>query len=209
MSESKRVQRWRNAKRQQGLEPLTIWLSHEDKARLLDMAQQWHQSPSEMIREALAQFNPVSPHVTATETDTEQLRALIRDELAASPLVTATATDAVTATLAQELPALVRQIVEELALEAMGLPITATYSDITDTEASEEKPAQRKAGRSRETMRQRILALLADHPEGLHAEEIRAYLRPERPLGDTLQGMRRQRVVNTRGQGREMVYFLP
>src|SRR5262249_79458 len=54
MSGSDRVQRWRDTKRQQGLEPMTLWLSHEDKARLLDMAQQWHRSPSEMLREALA-----------------------------------------------------------------------------------------------------------------------------------------------------------
>ena len=222
MSESDRVQRWRNAKRQQGHEPLTIWLSHADKARLLDLAQQWHQSPAEMIREALAQFNPVSPQVPATITDTAQLRILVRDELTTSPLVTDIVTDIVTATL----PMLVREIVEGLALEAIGLPatatysdvadtealgvpVTATYSDVTDTEAPVETPAQRNSGRSRATMRQRILALLADHPEGLHAEAIRAYLRPERPLGDTLQGMRRQHVVQTRGHGREMVYVLP
>jgi hypothetical protein len=56
-------------------------------------------------------------------------------------------------------------------------------------------------------MRQRILGLLADHPEGLDAEQMRAYLKPEKPLGDTLQGMRRQRVVTTRGGGRAMRYF--
>jgi hypothetical protein len=105
-----------------------------------------------MIREALAQFNPVSPHVTATVTDAEQLRMLIREELATSPLVTATVTDTVAATL----PALVRQIVEEMALEAIGLPVTATYSDIADIEAPEDTPVVRKTGRPRGEMRQRI-----------------------------------------------------
>src|SRR4029453_17395561 len=99
MSESDRVQRWRDTKRQQGLEPMTIWLSHEEKARLVDMAQRWHRSPSEMIQEALAQFDPVSSRVTATETDTTQLRALIRDELVASSTVTAMVTDTVADTM--------------------------------------------------------------------------------------------------------------
>src|SRR5215510_13650930 len=95
MSESERVQRWREAKRQQGLESMTIWLSHEEKARLVDMAHRWHRSPSEMIQEALAQFDPISSSVTDTKTDTEQLRALVRDELTASSIVTAIATDTI------------------------------------------------------------------------------------------------------------------
>ena len=204
MGESDRVQRWREAKRQQGLEPLTIWVSHEDKARLIDMAQRWHRSPSTMIREALAQFDPVSVRATATETDAEQLRTLIRDELVASSIITAMVAD----TVADTVPALVRQIVEELALEALGLPATATYSDVADIEASEDTPVVRKAGRPRGEMHQRIVNLLADHPEGLSAEAIRAYLKPKQPLGDTLQGMRRQQVVRTQGSGRDMVYFL-
>jgi hypothetical protein len=157
-----------------------------------------------MIREALAQFNPVSTHVTATVTDPEQLRALIREELVTSALVTATVTDIVAATL----PALVRQIVEEMALEAIGLPVTATYSDIADTEAPADTPVGRKAGRPRGAMRQRIGELLADHPEGLDAEAIRTYLKPEEPIGDTLQGMRRQHVIKTQGCGRALLYFL-
>jgi hypothetical protein len=56
-------------------------------------------------------------------------------------------------------------------------------------------------------MRQRILEVLADHPEGLTAEEMRVHLRPERPLQDTLQGMRRQHVVRTEGTGRTLRYF--
>jgi hypothetical protein len=60
-------------------------------------------------------------------------------------------------------------------------------------------------------MRQRILEVLADHPEGLDAEQIRAYLKlpPGQSIGDTLQGMRRQHVVRTEGKKREMRYFIP
>jgi hypothetical protein len=202
MSESDRVQRWREAKRQQGLEPMTIWLSHEEKARLVDMAQRWHSSPSEMIQEALAQFDPVSSRTTATETDTEQLRVLIRDELSASPIVTATVTD----TIADTLPTLVRQIVEELALEALGLPVTATNSNAAATEPSGEAPTQRKRGRP-DTMRQRILTLLREHEEGLTAEQIRVYLDATRPLGDVLQGMRRNGVVKVAEEGHRRRYF--
>jgi hypothetical protein len=50
-------------------------------------------------------------------------------------------------------------------------------------------------------MRQRIVALLAAHGEGLSAEEIRAYLKPDKPIGDTLQGMRKQGVVRVVGSG--------
>ena len=56
-------------------------------------------------------------------------------------------------------------------------------------------------------MRHRILTLLAAHGEGLSAEEIRVHLKVERPIGDTLAGMRKAGVVRTRGQGKEMRYF--
>src|SRR5262245_47051713 len=181
---------------------MTIWLSHEEKARLVDMAQRWHRSPSEMIREVIAQFDPISSSVTDIKTDTEQLRALIRDELTASSIVTAIATDTITDTL----PALVRQIVEEMALETFGFPATATNSDITATEPPGEAPTQRKRGRP-DAMRQRILTLLCEHAEGLTAEQIRAHLNVTQPIGDTLQGMRRARVVKVEGEGNRRHYF--
>jgi hypothetical protein len=207
MIESERVQRWRDAKREQGFEPLTIWVSHEEKARLVDLAQHWHRSPSELLREAFAQFAPLRSPVTATVTDTEQLRALIRDEFAESPLITVTITDTVAATL----PAMVRQIVEEMALEALGFPVPATHGGVPAREPPGKTPAQRKAGRPRGTLRQRILEVLADHPEGLGAEQIRASLNlpPGQSIGDTLQGMLRQHVVRTEGEKREMRYFIP
>jgi DNA-binding transcriptional ArsR family regulator len=63
-------------------------------------------------------------------------------------------------------------------------------------------------GQKRGEMRQRILALLGEHPEGLSAEEIRVYLKAEQRLGDTLQGMRRQGKVHIRGQGKDVQYFV-
>jgi len=58
-------------------------------------------------------------------------------------------------------------------------------------------------------MRRRIVALLQAHPEGLSAEDIRVYLKPEKPLGDTLQGMRKQQKVSTQGTGKALRYFAP
>jgi hypothetical protein len=69
--------------------------------------------------------------------------------------------------------------------------------------------ARRTRRRTPGTMRARILALLHEHTAGLSAEEMRVYLRTDRPLGDVLQGMRRQHVVTTRGHGKEIRYYLP
>ena len=126
--------------------------------------------------------------------------------------VTDTVAEVVTETLARDLPALVRQLVEGLALEALGLPVTDTdYGNVSDITIADEEvatPAPRKAGRPRGEMRQRILTLLGGHPEGLSAEEIRVYLQAAKPLGDTLQGMRKQNKVRTRGTGKALRYFV-
>ena len=141
MSASQRVQAWRQRMREEGKEPMTIWLGREDKLRLEDLARLWRCSPSALVQQALANFHPTNPYVTATKTDTAQLRALIQGEIAASPHVTATVTATVAATLVQDLPALVRQLVEEMAREALGLPVPDTHSDTTVTEMPGEMPA--------------------------------------------------------------------
>jgi hypothetical protein len=260
MSDTKRVQRWREEKRQHGLKAVTIWLTTEEELRLKDLALQWHCSPSTLVQHALAQVSTSAPPRHSSPPDTSQIRELIRAELDARQAelgpVTATVTDTVTATLARDLPALVREIVEGLALEALGLPVadmfgdvaetealslpaTDTFGDVTDTEDDStdtngdvtdtempdlpvtdtngnatdtdprgEAPAPRRGGRPLGAMGQRIVALLGVHPEGLSAEEIRAYLKPERPLGDTLQSLRKRERVRTQGQGRDLRYFV-
>jgi hypothetical protein len=125
--------------RDKGKEPITLWLSPEEKLRLQDLAQTWRCTTSEMLSQALAAFHPGSPNVTATITDTEQLRTLIQEALVQTPNVSALVTDTVTATMARDLPAMVRAIVEGLALETLGMPATATYNGYeTDIEDSEE-----------------------------------------------------------------------
>jgi hypothetical protein len=51
-------------------------------------------------------------------------------------------------------------------------------------------------------MRRRIVALLREYPEGLTPAEIRAFLGVDRPLSDTLLGMRRYGLVQRVGRGR-------
>ena len=71
-----------------------------------------------------------------------------------------------------------------------------------------EPSAPRKGGRPRSEVGQQILDLLAAHPEGLTAEQLRGSLTPSKPLGDTLSGMRRTGVVRTQGAGRALRYFV-
>ena len=212
MTDTSRVQRWREGKRKEGLKAVTVWLTTEEELRLKDLALQWHCSPSALVQQALAQFSSHILPGISTPTDTTQIRELIRAELSAmhaeAAPATETVTEAVTATLARDLPAMVRQLVEGLALEALGLPVTDTNSDVTDTEPHRETIPRQPSQRKRGGMRQSILDLLGKHPEGLSAEEIRVYLRPEKPLGDTLQGMRRQGRVRTHGKGKDIRYFV-
>jgi hypothetical protein len=214
MTASSRVQRWREGKRQQGLKAVPLWLTPEEELRLKAMALQWHCSPSVVMQRALAQVTTRPPPQHGSPPDTLQIRELLRAELATRQAeqapVTATVTEVVTDTLARDLPPLVRHLVEGLALEALGLPVTATNGHAPDTALPGEatpfqKAAPRRRGRPRR-LRQPILDLLREHPAGLSAEQIRAYLQPERPLGETLQGMERARVVTTHGEGKQKRY---
>ena len=220
MSDTGRVARWRQRMRDEGKEPMTIWLSRDEKLRLEDLARTWRGTPSAMVEQALAQFRPGSPSVTATVPDTEQLRVLMQEALLETTAVTELVTDIVTATLARDLPMLVRESVESIE-DKLAVPhVTDTDSNVADTSPLEtpqeappasqpEAPAglapQRKGGRRRSPTGQRILTLLADHPEGLSAEDIRVHLKATKPLGDTLQGMKRTGTVTTQGQGQRYV----
>jgi hypothetical protein len=87
--------------------------------------------------------------------------------------------------------------------------LSADRQDISnyDNTVIQENVSARRVGRPG-TMREPILNLLREHPEGLSAEQIRGLLSPERPIGDTLQGLRRGNLVRTEGSGREIRYFL-
>ncbi|HSX79832.1 MAG TPA: hypothetical protein VLQ80_14825 [Candidatus Saccharimonadia bacterium] len=259
MSETDRVQRWREAKRQKGLKPCTVWLTVDEELLLKDYAAKGRCPPSEIMQRALAQYQPAKQSsssnvtdtellremirteigamkaemapVTATVTDTELLRALIQAELAQVPPVTALVTATVTDTVAAILPAMMRSMIQELELDAMGMPATATSNSyITDTDEHEETTesphaniadtngnvtetaqpaaAPRKGGRPT-TIRPRIVDLLRGHPEGLTAMEIRVHLGVDRNLADVLQGMVRDHVIEKQGSGARACYRVP
>src|SRR4249919_2361549 len=77
-----RVQRWRQRLTDEEKEALTIYLAHDEKRRLEDLAHTWRCSPSEIVQQALATFHPGSPAVPGPVADTARGRALIREEVA-------------------------------------------------------------------------------------------------------------------------------
>jgi hypothetical protein len=56
-------------------------------------------------------------------------------------------------------------------------------------------------------LRQPILDLLRQHPEGLSALELKVHLKTDKHIGDTLAGMRRAGVVKVEGEGNRRRYF--
>jgi hypothetical protein len=212
MAEHSRVARWRQRLRDEGKKAVTVWLSVEEELRLKDLAATWHTFPSEIMQRALAQFQPGRPPSLSPSTDTTQQQH--GDALDTSQIQ---------AWLHAELPGMVRQIVEQLAVEIFDRSsgaadaqmrsgdvtddVQVSDSDVTEMTGSPQPP--KRAGRQRSPMGQRILDLLAQHPEGLTAEQIRAYLSPERPLGDILGGMRRTGAVQAERAGRTIRYRTP
>jgi predicted transcriptional regulator len=212
MSDADRIQRWRQRMRDEGKEPMSLWLSRDTKLRLEELASVWHCAPSELVEQALAHFHPGNPSVPGTIADTEQLQALLGE--AARAL----------------LPTLKREILQELRLaHDSSLSVLDTNRNVTETQDPEphastdpapgavaeqghslstEPPPTRKGGRPRSAIGQQILALLATHPEGLSAKQIRGALSPGKHIGDTLSGMKRLGTVQTRGQGKAVRYVL-
>ena len=188
MDNTSRVAQWRQRMRDEGKEALTVWLSHDAKLRLEDLASVWHATTSEMVEQALAHFHPGNPPRIGNDTDTAQLQGLTEDRVRAMLL------------------GLKEQILQELRCE---MAVTVTNGNITETVlAPPSAPAPtRKAGRPRSPVGQQILDLLAAHPEGLSAEQLRGALTPSKRLGDTLAGMRRLGTVRTEGAGRALRYF--
>ena len=111
------------------------------------------------------------------------------------------------------------QATPQAVLHGIETPQTAPRSTPCQTPQSQTGPhrapqgaphltPQSRAGRPRSALGQRILQVLEQHPEGLSAEQIRAYVSPERPIGDILSGMRRTGAVQTVGQGHNIRYVL-
>jgi hypothetical protein len=57
-------------------------------------------------------------------------------------------------------------------------------------------------------LRQPILDLLRQHPEGLTAVELKVYLGTNKHIGDTLSGMVRNNVIEKQGSGKAVRYVV-
>jgi len=82
MPDTNRVQRWRDAKRQAGLQAVTVWLTTSEELRLKDAAVQERCSPSEVLQRAFAQYQARDPSSIGTVPDTSLIQVLIQDALA-------------------------------------------------------------------------------------------------------------------------------
>jgi hypothetical protein len=92
-------------------------------------------------------------------------------------------------------------------MSAVAVP-NISHDCNTVLQSSQEVQPQRKKGRQRSPEGQRVLDVLTQHPEGLSAEQIRGYLTPSKPLGDTLQGMKKTGAVRTEGTGKQVRYYV-
>lgn len=81
-------------------------------------------------------------------------------------------------------------------------PISTGGDD--DTGAVPGPPIQQAARRS--SIRQLIIDLLRAHSDGLTAIEVKVGLKLDKPIGDTLQGMVRQRLLEKTGSGLAVRY---
>jgi len=228
VADRSRVARWRERLRQEGKKAITVWVSVEEEARLKDLALTWHCSPSDIIRQALSQFHPGQPPRLRNDTEETLIRiregAAVTDSLPIRTLIQDI--------LREQLPSLVREAIASQSVEAAHahfyigndtdsvtetpvephpapvLPEASSAEVSTERHTARQDRPQRPLGRPVGTMRQRIIALLAQHPAGLTAEQLRANLNAERPIGDTLQGMRRGGVVQVLGEDRQRRYVL-
>lgn len=147
MSESERVQRWRQQQRDAGKDAWTLWVPRELKLYIEDIALKRHCSPSDLVEQALTTCYPLSADATdtvmdTTVTDTSQIRLVLQQELraffAGSPRLQGIGsihcvTDTVTDTLSQ--PATDTVTDTHTQAEAVAVdPVTGHVTDtVTDT----------------------------------------------------------------------------
>jgi hypothetical protein len=100
--------------------------------------------------------------------------------------------------------------IKEGSSDIMSDTKTATAAIMSDTNTPIPEPARagNRVGRAPGLMHRRITALLAEHPEGLSAEQIRVALQADKPMGDTLYNMKRRGALTTRGEGHGQRYVL-
>jgi hypothetical protein len=107
--------------RDEGKEAVTLWLSHDTKLRLEDLASVWHTTTSEMVEQALAHFHPGNPPRIGNDTDTAQSQGLTEDRVRAMLL------------------GLKEEMLQELRQESR---VTATDVNVTETLPAQQYEAE-------------------------------------------------------------------
>lgn len=159
---------------------------------------------TELVREGLQLRleTPTDPRDILVSQDTtvmQELRRMIVDEVQAALAAQSFQTPATTARR--------QRAATSKAQHYSNAPQEQTYAPAPGHNLLTEPPPTRKGGRQRSAVGQHLLDVLAQHPEGLTVEQIRGLITPDKPLGDTLAGMRRTGAVRTEGAGRALRYF--
>lgn len=144
-------------------------------------------------------LSDVSARLSASVSDVSDMRARLGQLAARLEELSASVCQRPTPRLTSQQPA-PAAAPEAAAARMPPVPETAT------TPAA--APPRRRGGRPPSPERQQILALLEAHPEGLSAEELRVYVKPAKPIGDTLQHLRKSGVLRTRQDGKTRRYVL-
>jgi DNA invertase Pin-like site-specific DNA recombinase len=116
--------------RDEGKEAVTVWLSHDAKLRLEDLASVWHSTTSAMVEQALAHFHPGNPPHIGNATDIAQIQALMQDMVRAI------------------LPELKEQMLQELRGD---MAVAAMNGNVTVTEAADTPAAPYERGKNKLT----------------------------------------------------------
>jgi hypothetical protein len=90
--------------------------------------------------------------------------------------------------------------------EVEGIPLVDPSGISPDDNTVLQEQAQKRPGRQ-STVRQPIIDLLRQHPEGLTAVQIKVHLGIEKNIGDTLTGMVRNHVLAKKGSGKAVRYL--
>src|SRR4029450_8616144 len=170
MDTTARVQRWRQRRRDEGKEAMTIWLSHDTKLRLEDLAAVWRVTPSELIEQALTQFQPGSPPRLGNDTETLQLQASVE------------------AVLERILPAHIQAAMQAVA------SVTATNGNVTATEHPETPAPVYDAPHGHSLVTEPLPGASQVTPTALEAH-ICSWLR-EHPEGERVKGLGAARGVS-------------
>ena len=173
MTDTTRVQRWREAKRQAGLQAVTVWMSTSEELRLKDAAVLERCSASEVMQRAFAQYQARTPSSISPVPDTSLIQVLIQDALAQWQPPSSQSISTVPDT------ALIREMIRS-ELAAMhdlvsptghgAVPVTDTVSDTIADTTPRGQPAPRGYG----VLSHQVREAIARQPEPFTPADIAA-----------------------------------